>query len=88
MEDAYLEEARCDTGGRMEHPDHTAERLTALEIKASFAEDLVDELNRIVIEQQAQIDALTRAVARLQAQAPAADGAPFRSLRDDLPPHY
>jgi SlyX protein len=72
----------------MEPPNDTEQRLTALEIKASFAEDLVDELNQVIVRQQAQLDALTQAVLRLQAQAPAADGAPFRSLRDELPPHY
>lgn len=72
----------------MEHPNDIEQRLTALEIKASFAEDLVDELNQVIVRQQARLDALTNAVMRLQAQAPAADGAPFRSLRDELPPHY
>ena len=72
----------------MEYPNDTEQRLTALEIKASFAEDLVDELNQVIVRQQAQLDALTHAVMRLQAQAPAADGPPFRSLRDELPPHY
>ena len=72
----------------MEHSNDIEQRLTALEIKASFAEDLVDELNQVIVRQQAQLDALTHAIARLQAQAPAADGAPFRSLRDELPPHY
>jgi len=72
----------------MNDPTDTERRLTALEIKASFAEDLVDALNQVIVRQQGQIDALSHAVARLQAQAPAADAAPFRSLRDELPPHY
>lgn len=61
-------------------------RLTNLEIKASFAEDLVDELNRLVARQQDQIDQLRRAVSELRQQAPA-DPAP-RNLREELPPHY
>ena len=37
-------------------------RLTDLEINASFAEDMVDELNRLVARQQDQIDWLLREV--------------------------
>ena len=66
-------------------------RLTDLEIKASFAEDMVDELNRLVARQQDQIDWLLREVATLRQQA-----VPFvsdalharRDRRDELPPHY
>jgi len=72
----------------MEHSHDTETRLTALEIKASFTEDLVDELNQVIVRQQDQLDALLRAVQRLQAQGPAAEGAPPRNLRDELPPHY
>ncbi len=72
----------------MEPTDADA-RLTALEIKASFAEDLLDTLNEIVARQQAQIDRLYTELSTLRNQMPTADGAPvFRSLRDELPPHY
>jgi SlyX protein len=72
----------------MEPTDADA-RLTALEIKASFAEDLLDTLNEIVARQQVQIDRLTTELSALRNQMPTADGAPvFRSLRDELPPHY
>ncbi len=65
------------------------QRLTDLEIKASFHEDAVDQLNAVVVRQQRQIDALLRALALLRDQLPDVD-APrlLRSLRDDLPPHY
>jgi SlyX protein len=66
-------------------PDH---RLTALEIKASFAEDLLDELNALVARQQQQIEQLMAQVQQLRQQQGPADAAPFRSLRDELPPHY
>jgi SlyX protein len=46
--------------------DIASQRLTALEIKASFAEDLLDELNRVVIRQQQQIDALVRELTELR----------------------
>ena len=65
------------------------QRLTDLEIKASFTEELLDQLNEVVVRQQRQIDALLREVANLRQQAPEDPGAnPFRSLRDELPPHY
>ena len=72
----------------MEPTDADA-RLTAHEIKASFAEDLLDTLNEIVARQQAQIYRLTTDLSTLRNQMPTADGTPvFRSLRDELPPHY
>ncbi len=64
------------------------ERLTNLEIKASFTEDLVDKLDQIIIRQQDQIDRLTQEVQWLRQQAPAEGATAPRSLRDDLPPHY
>lgn len=67
----------------------TAQRLTDLEIKASFTEDLVDQLNEVLVRQQRQIDALLREVADLRQPSPEdAGSASFRSLRDELPPHY
>jgi len=72
----------------MDSPDDIDARLTELEIKASFAEDLVEQLNQIVIRQQAQIELLMREVVELKRQAPAEGGPAFRSLRDELPPHY
>lgn len=72
----------------MSSPSPTEQRLDELEIKASFTEDLLDQLNAVIIRQQGQIDALTRQVAELQQRAPEAGPAPFRSLRDELPPHY
>jgi SlyX protein len=72
----------------MDRPEISSEkRLTELEIKASFTEDLLDRLNDVVVRQQQQIDQLQREMRRLIAQAPA-EGAPLRSLRDELPPHY
>ena len=64
-------------------------RLTELEIKASFSEDLVDHLNQAIVRQQAQIDALVREVRELRAQVPGdSGGGAVRNLRDELPPHY
>jgi len=63
-------------------------RITELEIKASFAEDLVDHLNAQVAKQQEQIDALVREIAQLRTQVPEGRGDGAGSLRDELPPHY
>jgi len=63
-------------------------RLTDLEIKASFNEDLLDQLNLVVIRQQQQIDALLRQVAQLRQQMPEASNLTFNRPGDDLPPHY
>ncbi|MCW5654516.1 SlyX family protein [Hydrogenophaga sp.] len=68
--------------------DLVDQRLTELEIKASYADDLLDTLNALVTRQQAQIDLLLREVARLRQRAdPEAPTTP-RSLRDELPPHW
>ena len=72
----------------MNQPPDIERRLIDLEIKASFTEDLVEHLNQIIVRQQAQIDGLIQAIAQLREQMPAPDGNTFRSLRDELPPHY
>lgn len=63
-------------------------RLTDLEVKASFTEDLVDQLNLVIVRQQQQIALLTRELAQLRTQAQDASAGTVRSLRDELPPHY
>ena len=65
-----------------------AKRLTDLEVKASFTEDLVDHLNDMVAHQQRQIDLLIREVGRLKDRAPDTSAAEVRDPRADLPPHY
>jgi SlyX protein len=64
------------------------QRLTDLEIKFSFAEDALDQLNEVVVRQQALIETLAREVASLRQRDSDGTGAPLRSLRDELPPHY
>ena len=68
--------------------DQLEQRLTDLEIKASFAEDLVDALNRLVARQQDQIALLLREVGELKRQGSSADAAPPPGPRDERPPHY
>ncbi|KAF1048594.1 SlyX family protein [Xylophilus sp.] len=66
----------------------TAARLEALEIKAAFAEDLLDQLNLVIYRQQRQMEALTEQLAQLRQQMPAPGEAAARNPRDELPPHY
>lgn len=68
--------------------DDTDKRLTDLEVKASFTEDLVDHLNDLVARQQEKIDLLIREVGKLKDRTPDAGGGGARDPRDDLPPHY
>lgn len=63
-------------------------RITELEIKASFTEDLLDHLNVTVARQQEQIDLLVREILQLRQQQGDSGQGPARSLRDELPPHY
>ena len=72
----------------MDTPQRIDQRLTDLEIKASFSEDTLDRLNEVVVRQQAQIDALQRQLAALRERVPDDAQAGPRSLRDELPPHY
>ena len=63
-------------------------RITDLEIKISYSEDLVDELNHMILRQQQQIDQLINQVRTLSEQVQNVAPAEQRSLRDELPPHY
>lgn len=71
--------------GMQHDPDR---RLTDLEIKASYTEDLLDQLNMTIYRQQQQIDALILQVTQLRQQAPDGGSGGMRNLRDELPPHY
>ena len=59
-------------------------RLMALEMKSSFTEDLLDELNLVIYRQQEQIDRFARQLHQLRQQMPEGRG----SAGDELPPHY
>lgn len=67
-----------------------ARRVKELEIKAGFAEDLLEQLNQVVHRQQAQIEKLAQRIGQLRQQLADTDEAKgaFRSLRDEVPPHY
>ena len=63
-------------------------RLNELEIKASFTEDLLDQLNLALYRQQQQIDSLVLQVMQLRQQSPEGGAGGARNLREELPPHY
>ncbi len=70
----------------------TDARLTELEIKASFMDDLIEELNKVIVRQQDTLDRLVHEVAALKARAPEGSGPPAgdataRALAE-RPPHY
>jgi SlyX protein len=67
---------------------NTDARLTELEIKLGFSEDLLEELNHTVFRQQQQIEELQRHIRMLREQIQASMPDEQRSLTDDLPPHY
>jgi SlyX protein len=65
----------------------TEDRITNLEIKLSFTEDLIEKLNQIVYKQQQQIEFLYRELKSIKEQASSSGGG-SGSLKDDIPPHY
>jgi SlyX protein len=69
----------------------TPARLTELEIKLSYTEDLVEELNQAVSRQQVQIsllqDQLRTVFQQMRQMAPGEQG-DQGDPREDVPPHY
>jgi SlyX protein len=64
------------------------QRVTELEIKASYTEDLIDQLDKVIVRQQAQIDQLITAITELRQSSTDGGLGAARNLRDDLPPHF
>ena len=65
--------------------DMSDERMTNLEIKLSFTEDLIEKLNETIYKQQQQIEFLYRELKAIKEQASSSGGG---SLKDEIPPHY
>jgi SlyX protein len=64
-------------------------RLMDVEIKISYSEDTVDELNRAIFRQQQQIDQLIKQIKTLSEQVQnAVPPEQQRNLCDEIPPHY
>lgn len=67
------------------------ERLNELEIKLSFMDDMLEELNQVIVRQQATLDLLVQELRALKAQSadPATHaGDTTARARENLPPHY
>ena len=63
-------------------------RLTEIETKLAFAEDLLETLNQTVARQQGQIDSLQQQLRLLHQQLKEAVPDEPRTPRDEIPPHY
>ena len=64
------------------------ERITNLEIKLSFSEDLLEELNQTVFKQQQRIELLVKEIQALKLQMASNMSSDGNSPRDEIPPHY
>ena len=67
--------------------DATNHRLTNLEIKLSFTEEMVEQLNQVLVRQQNDISALVHELARLRLQLTQGSSGATQAA-DELPPHY
>lgn len=63
-------------------------RLSEIEIKLSFNEDLLEELNRIVARQQQQIAGLEQQMRELRLQLQRVQPAEDGGFVHEIPPHY
>ena len=66
------------------------ERITELEMKLTFQENTVDELNKVIYNQQQQIDRLRKELNSLKDQFKSLmDSGPGHNAADEKPPpHY
>ena len=65
------------------------DRLTDLEIKLAFQEDLVDSLNQVVTAQQRELELLQGQVRLLYQQLKSLQPSDISSVADEAPPpHY
>jgi len=60
------------------------DRITNLEIKLSFTEDLIEKLNETIYKQQQQIEFLYRELKAIKEQASSSGGS-NGSLQDEIP---
>lgn len=70
------------------HDQPADDRLTELEIKAGFTDDLLEELNRTIYRQQQQIEQLRGELRALRQQMQMAAPSEQRNAADEVPPHY
>ncbi len=72
----------------MDIPSKLEDRLIDLEVKASYADDLLEQLSDQIYRQQQQIDLLLSELRLMRERLPEAGTAAPRNLRDEIPPHY
>jgi len=64
-------------------------RLTELEMKISYQDHVIGELNDVVTRQQKELDQLEKAVLRLNEHLKQADGSGLARADEEVPPpHY
>lgn len=64
-------------------------RIIDLEIRFAHLDDFIDQLNKIVIQQQKTIERLEKELLDLKTNSTGGGNVdPNRSLKDDKPPHY
>jgi SlyX protein len=63
-------------------------RIAEIEVKLSFSEEMLEELNRTVYRQQQQIEQLQQELRALREQVRNSLPAEPRNPLDETPPHY
>ena len=64
-------------------------RFIDIETKLSYQESLLDQLNSIIIEQQAELDMLKRSLKNLQERISVLNEIASETINaDERPPHY
>lgn len=63
-------------------------RMIDLEIRFAHLDDFIDQLNKIVTDQQKTIDRLEKEILDLKMNSSRGGVDPNRTLSDDKPPHY
>ncbi len=64
------------------------QRLEALEIKISFTEELVEQLDRVVVRQQLEIGKLILEIKKLRDRSSESEPHLHHLPQHELPPHY
>lgn len=63
-------------------------RIVELELKAAYADDLLDRLNQTVFRQQQQIEVLVRELVGLRQQQAPEGVSGATNPQEERPPHY
>ncbi len=75
--------------GPMSEIESLGERIDALEMRIAYQDQTIEDLNKTVVAQWKQIDALTRHIASLADRIlEAEDNAGGRGAPEPPPPHY